>query len=236
MTLVHNRDYIRLIWKDVTDGRHFIVGELVKNGGFEFSYGFEVHEALQKGFQPLISFEDLSKTYHNDVLFPTFASRLPDPKRRDIDQILAKYELKEYDEYRLLKKSGAKLPIDNLQFIEPIFVRGITPYPIRRKVFLAGSRHYLECKGSCCKNSITLTPGEDLKLILEPENEFDSYAVQVTNISGQTVGYIPRYYSEDVSWLLNNGFDYKCNVIEFNQLMDCHNCLEVNLEFIKSEK
>jgi hypothetical protein len=28
--------------------------------------------------------------------------------------------LKEFDEYKLLKRSGARLPIDSLEFIEPI--------------------------------------------------------------------------------------------------------------------
>ena len=64
------------------------------------------------------------------MLFPVFASRLPDRKREDIDKILQKYGLKEFDEYELLKKSGARLPIDNLEFIvphmekEPNFVLG----------------------------------------------------------------------------------------------------------------
>ena len=33
---------------------------------------------------------------------------------------MEKYKLEEYDSYELLKRSGAKLPIDNLQFIDPI--------------------------------------------------------------------------------------------------------------------
>lgn len=41
-------------------------------------------------------------------------------KRKDIKKILEKYKLEEYDSYELLKRSGAKLPIDNLQFIDPI--------------------------------------------------------------------------------------------------------------------
>ena len=36
---------------------------------------------------------------------PAFASRLPDPKRRDIDKILKKYNMSEYDQFTLLKKA-----------------------------------------------------------------------------------------------------------------------------------
>lgn len=35
-------------------------------------------------------------------------------------EILQKYGLNEYDEYMLLKRSGARLPIDSLEFIDPI--------------------------------------------------------------------------------------------------------------------
>ena len=68
----------------------------------------------------LVSFEKLDTVYKSEKLFPVFASMLPDRKRKDIGRILEKYGLDEYDAYQLLKKSGAKLPIDNLQFIDPI--------------------------------------------------------------------------------------------------------------------
>ena len=60
------------------------------------------------------------KTQIDDILFPVFWSRLPDRKRRGIEKILEKYGLDEYDDYKLLKRSGARLPIDNLEFIDPI--------------------------------------------------------------------------------------------------------------------
>ena len=42
------------------------------------------------------------------------------PKRRDIKEILEKYEMTEYDPYELLKRNGGRLPIDNYEFICPI--------------------------------------------------------------------------------------------------------------------
>ena len=58
------------------------------------------------------------------MLFPVFASCLPDRKRKDIDKILQKYGLKEFDEYELLKKSGARLPIVPHMAKEPAFALG----------------------------------------------------------------------------------------------------------------
>ena len=75
---------------------------------------------MEAGFVPLVAFPELKKTYYNKELFPVFSSRLPDRKRKDISAILKKYSLDEYDAYLLLKRSGAKLPIDNLQFVDPV--------------------------------------------------------------------------------------------------------------------
>ncbi|MCB2298617.1 hypothetical protein [Clostridium tagluense] len=55
-------------------------------------------------------------------MFPAFSSRLPDKRRKDVKEILAKYKLEKYDSFELLKKSGGKLPIDCLEFIEPIYL------------------------------------------------------------------------------------------------------------------
>lgn len=120
MSIKCGRDYIYLVWKDIKTRKQYIVGQLSKNGQFEFSYGFEVKEAIKNGFKVLIPFGDINKVYKSDILFPAFSSRLPDMKRKGIEKILSKYGLEEYDSYKLLKRSGAKLPIDNLEFIDPI--------------------------------------------------------------------------------------------------------------------
>ena len=40
-------------------------------------------------------------------------------KMEDIDKILKTYQMKNYNEFELLKRSGAKLPTDNFEFIMP---------------------------------------------------------------------------------------------------------------------
>ena len=120
MTKIKDRDYLYLIWKDPETRRNYIIGELSKNGQFEFNYCQEIDTAIEKGFELLISFDNKDTVYKSDILFPTFSSRLPDKKRKDISRILDKYGLKEYNEYKLLKRSKARLPIDNLESIDPI--------------------------------------------------------------------------------------------------------------------
>ncbi|NLS84170.1 MAG: hypothetical protein GXZ14_00950 [Ruminococcaceae bacterium] len=116
-------DYLYLTWRPPNGKIYYIVGTLSKKEHFEFAYGHAVDDAIKNGFTPLISFPDLNKVYKSKDMFPAFACRLPDKNRRDIENILQKYGMTEYDEYEFLKRSGARLPIDTLWFIEPQPVR-----------------------------------------------------------------------------------------------------------------
>lgn len=225
------RDYIYLIWKDTDTRRQYVVGQLSKNGQFEFSYGFEVKQAIENGFKLLISFEDTNKTYKSDILFPVFSSRLPDKKRRDIDKILNKYELDEYDDYKLLKRSGARLPIDNLEFIDPIL--DINFVEVSRIFYLAGPRHYIGCAGLDCAKAIDIKVEDVLNLLPESDNIFDPFAIKVVDPNNTHIGYIPRYYSMGVTELLNKGFKYCCRVFDVQKDQNCNECIRVKLTLVK---
>lgn len=80
-------------------------------------------------------------------------------KRKDIKKILEKYKLEEYDSYELLKRSGAKLPIDNLQFIDPILD---FEDEFEKKFYVAGVRHYLDCEGEKCTETLLVTRGDEV--------------------------------------------------------------------------
>jgi hypothetical protein len=77
-----------------------------------------VKEAEKAGFFLLIPFPIVNATYENTHLFPVFSSRLPDEKRPEIKLILDTYGMTEYDEFELLKRSGAKLPTDYYEFVK----------------------------------------------------------------------------------------------------------------------
>lgn len=234
MSKKEGRDYLYLIWKDSQTRKNYIVGELSKNGQYEFRYTREVNEAINAGFDLLISFDELGKTYTNDTLFPTFSSRLPDKKRRDLDKILKKYNLDTFDEYALLKKSGARLPIDTLEFIDPIFLNN-GEENIDRFFYVAGVRHYLGCSGDECYMAIDINPSDDLYLELEPSNEYDNKAVKILNINNEHIGYLPRYYSESVVELLKEGFKYKLIVVDVNKDKDCSECIKVKINFFNKK-
>ncbi|MEK6263777.1 MAG: HIRAN domain-containing protein [Clostridium sp.] len=227
MSIKEGRDYIYLVWKEIETRRQYIVGQLSKNGQFEFKYGFEVKAAIEKGFKLLISFEQIDKVYKSDILFPVFSSRLPDKKRQGLDKILLKYSMKEYDEYKLLKRSGARLPIDNLEFIDPIL--GDDSEDIKRVFYMAGPRHYMGCDGEDCLKSEDIYVGEKLSLVLEPENKHDKSAIKILNSNDVHIGYIPRYYSETLIELINKKYKYNCVICDILKDNNCNECVKIEL-------
>ena len=221
----NNKEYIYLVWQDDKNRDFYVVGQLSKNGKYEFEYIGEIDIALKNGFQLLMPFPERKK-YKSDILFPIFSSRLPDKKRENIDEILAKYNMKEYDAYLLLKNSGAKLPIDNLQFIDPIIKIGNGK--IERKFYVSGIRYKNGCDGKYCEQLEEIKVGERLKLELEKNNPKDRNAVQVI-YKNKTIGYIPRYYSKKVREYLSKSDKYICEVIEFNKANNCNECIKAKL-------
>lgn len=232
MSLQGGRDYLLLVWKDPKTKRRYIVGELSKNGQFEFSYGHEFNEAIDAGFEMLIAFPDKEKVYRSDALFSVFASRLPDPRRKGIEDILGKYHLNRYDAYELLKRSGAKLPIDNLEFVDPILNNEETQ--IVRTFFVAGTGFALGCQGEQCEQSVSVKVNDVLCLVPEPDNPHDPFAMKIVDCETNSfLGYLPRYYAQRVNQLITDNAHISCRVVEVNKGGYCLECLKVELQIEK---
>lgn len=114
------RDLVYLVWTDVKTGNKYKVAMLYKeNETYYFKYILEnVKEAQKDGFELLVAFPQINATYENPHLFAVFGARLPDKRRPEIKEILSTYGLEEYDEFELLKRSGAKLPTDKFEFVK----------------------------------------------------------------------------------------------------------------------
>lgn len=232
MSYKDGKDYLYLIWQDEVSRRQYIVGQLSKNGQYEFRYSNEINDAQEAGFELLVAFQDKNKTYYSDSLFMTFASRLPDKKRKDIQQILCKYGLKEYDAYALLKASGARLPIDSLKFVDPILDIDTA---FDRDFYLAGVRHYLSCKGLDCALTSDLERGDELFLKKEPSNAYDDLAIEIVNSHDQRIGYVPRYYRDAFQRLLDEQRTLSCHVKRIEKTKLCSECVYVHVEVSKKK-
>ena len=227
-----NNYYLYLIWKDPQTRRNYTVGKLEKSCNlYSFEYGEEVERAEEAGWKLLEAFPQKTK-YESDTVFPAFSSRLPDRKRRDISKILQKYGLDEYDEFELLRKSGARLPIDTYELIDPIFPGDS---PVEREFYVMGIRHHAPCDGKDCELFPPVNVGDTLLFHPEPENEHDSNAICVQTNQGEHLGYVPRYYSKAILERLNNGVSYTCTVIEINKEENCAECVKVKLNMPEIE-
>ena len=114
---------IYLIYQDPCTGRKYTVGKLTRGDGYRFEYCLDNAAARADGWPGLFltnlyGEDDSDTVYQSKWLFPVFACRLPDRKRVDIAEILAKYGLEEYDGFELLRKSGSRLPTDTYEFVE----------------------------------------------------------------------------------------------------------------------
>lgn len=232
MSMENKNDFLYLIWKDPETRRNFTVGKLTRAETFKFQYCEEYKLAQQYGWGKLEAFPN-EKIYESEALFPVFSSRLPDPKRRDIQKILDKYGLEQYDAYELLKKNGGRLPIDTYEFISPIFPDNEI---VQREFFIMGIRHLAACHGKDCALLPQVSVGDYLQLTPEPENANDPLAIQVITNTGEHLGYVPRYYNQEILDRLSNGQTYSCRVIEINCLNNCSECVKVCFNIPSIEK
>ena len=215
---------IYVIWKSPQKRRNYVVGEIERNGGYSFKYGADLEEAKEEGFQLFLPFQEEEKIYLSKMLFPIFSTRLPDKKRPDIEKILRKYDLKEYDDFELLK-CGAELPTDDLKFVEKID----ESKALGSRFYVAGARHYVDCEERDCGTSKLVE--SDLKKRVEFVREFDniedSEAIQI-QMRGETLGYVPRYYTNVINEMLRKK-NICGEIVTVNKQGNCDYCIEVEI-------
>jgi len=87
---------LKIYWQEPIKHQRLHVGTLsFSDGVYKFKYVNNYKDLEQRGFKPIMPFLDFDTEYTSDKLFPAFSSRLPDPKRKDIESILKKYNLSE---------------------------------------------------------------------------------------------------------------------------------------------
>lgn len=223
--------YLYLIWKDPETRRNYTIGKLsFEDGRYVFCYLPDAEEAKKVGWEYLKSFPE-NITYESNVVFSAFTSRLPDKKRRGIEAILRRYGLEQYDEFEFLRRSGARLPIDTYEFIDPILPEDET---IQKDFYVMGIRYKSPCHGEDCELMVPVSCGEELSLVPEPENQYDGNALRIVTLGGQHLGYVPRYYNKEILARLAQGVTYSCVVVETNQTGQCSECIKVRLSIPRS--
>ena len=200
-----------LIWKDSVFHRRYKIGSLIKkNNKYVFCYiNPELDDAIRVGFKYFPGFEDLTKTYESDNLFPNILTRLPNETRPDYLEILNCYNLKKDSDYfEILKATRGRTFTDNYEFV-PAFDSSKIEFDI------AGTSHCSDIQE--CKNYLKINK----KLYLEPEleNLNDSSAIKIIfkeNNKSYHIGYVPRYYSKELLAELKKGTQYSAMIQSLN--------------------
>ena len=200
-----------LIWKHPETRRRYRIGILsYENDIYTFRYvNPELDDAIVEGFEFLPGFENLYEIYESNELFANIDTRLPNVGRADYLEILNLYNLeKDSSKLEILRATKGRLLTDNYEFV-PAFDSNKVEFDV------AGTRHCPDAKK--CKEFINVN--DKLYLELEPDNEFDSNAIKVIFKKDGIkyhLGYVPRYYSYDLTKLLKKNVQYSAMIQSLN--------------------
>lgn len=200
-----------LIWKEPIERRRYKIGKLtILAKQYTFKYiNPELDDATKFGFNFFPGFEDTHKIYKSDKLFANIETRLPNTSRPDYLEILNSYGLEiDSNKYEILKATKGRLITDNYEFV-PVFDNNKIEFDV------AGTRH---CKDiEKCKNILSVN--DKLELELEPDNKYDDNAIKVIcNKNGKKyhLGYVPRYYSSELTEILKKNVKYSAMIQSIN--------------------
>lgn len=171
-------------------------------------------DSIELGFTGVTPFSVESRLHDYNVM-EVLAKRLPNRKRGDFTDFLAKFRLPSDfsgSDFALLGYTGGRLPSDRLDFA-PDFSHIATPIDLFLEV--VGSRYYLRGE----KILQFMKEGDPLRLEVQKNNEHDENAVAVF-FEDKQIGYINRGISAWLYVWLEKGRSVCAQVSRFNGTLD----------------
>ncbi len=104
---------MKLFWED-REGNKYLLGILDKKDNYYYfeKNKEELSKAISHGCFGIGNMDLEQDVIKSEELFPFFKNRIPSIDNPSIKDILKSYDLLEYDEYELLKRSHASLLTD----------------------------------------------------------------------------------------------------------------------------
>jgi len=207
-----------LAWQDkrVTRG-WFPVGRLdvlSEGHGYRFRYTEGARRAHQSaGFEALLDFPKLTRSYESPDLFPLFKNRVISADRRDFSEYLKMLDLPDTAEpVEILEVGGGYRATDSFEVFPKIVRRADGFFSCR--FFLHGWRHVNK---AALKRIEGLKPGEPLYVTIELTNPASQLAVQIQTQDYYMIGWAPRYLVDDLvrAIALSPG-EYGARVVRIN--------------------
>ncbi|MDO5557914.1 MAG: HIRAN domain-containing protein [Clostridia bacterium] len=192
-----------LIWKEPIKKRNYIIGILeYKKNRYFFKYvDPELNDARKSGLTNFPGFDVINKVYESVEMFSNIEVRLPNKGRPDYLDILNMYDLDIYStKMEILKNTNGKLLTDNFSFV-PVFNENKIEFEVVGIQYRNGIN---EVKNELVKNSSIVIERDE-------KNEYDKYAIRVL-FKNNHLGFIPRYYSKQVSELMKKSVRYSAKV------------------------
>jgi len=191
-----------IAWQNPDSRSWAPVGRLTRDDSlYKFVYTRGAEQAGKK-FQPFGRMQDLHVAYQSDELFPLFANRVLPKSRPEYGEYLEWLGLNEqsHDVMDELSRTGGLRATDSLELFpcpEPDANKNYEVY-----FFSRGLRHM---QADNQERARQLKSGENLYLMRDLQNEFDSMALLVrTGDPISLVGYAPQYYSSEFTQLLKS--------------------------------
>lgn len=208
-----------LAWQDKEYTRRwFPVGRLDARGDrsrFAFRYVRGALDAKREsGFEPLLDFPDLERTYESNQLFPLFRNRVMTSTRKGFPDYLRMLDLREDepDPLEILAVDGGFRATDAYEVFPKLEKKADGGF--RCRFFLHGWRHVNDHAQTRVQ---TLQPGERLYVTLELTNPVSRFAVQLQSEDYCMLGWAPRYLVDDlVHAMAHAPGDYEAEVIRVN--------------------
>ena len=207
-----------LAWQDPASRAWFPIGRLTCEGGehyrFVYTRGFlRAREAA--GLAPLIGFPEVEQIYESSELFPLFKNRIMSRQREDYSSYLERMALPEAPSpLSLLARSAGRRTTDSFEIFPYPLVRGEQgDLRFRVDFFVHGIRHMPK---EAAARAGELAPGARLYLVSDWQNPEDPQAVAVRTEDKVLLGYVPRYYGEDLERLRQVRAPARVEVLQVN--------------------
>ena len=204
---------IYLAWRKGKGSRRKIVGVIKKNttNGVRFHYIIKgVEEAQLEGFTPYIDFQDIHKTYTENVL-EVFGQRLIKTERSDIQKYLDFWDIDpkyKDDKYYLLAYTQGLQSNDKFEFLADF-------HPVKDLRFVSeicGLTHNKIEPGF-------LSVGDKLSWELEKDNSKDPFAVKVLKGS-KVLGYVKMIHSKVFHTKAKSGLKIRVKSVDQNGVVN----------------
>ncbi len=205
-----------IAWQDPKSRSWTPVGKLTRE---DDAYRFVYTKGAEQfsNFRPFGRMNDLHTAYVSNELFPLFSNRILSKSRPEYREYLQWLGLNEsnYDELDELSRTGGLRTTDSVELIPCPNKTHDARYEVF--FFTRGLRHFFP---DYQKRAENLSCGDQLFLIQDVQNKFDPSALLLrTNDPMSLIGYVPRYYSGEFSYLLgvNEADAVKVSVVRLNE-------------------